>query len=319
MCLVTGGWGFAGSHLSERLLARGAKVTILDRVRPRNSYLAMSGLADRVDWVQGDIRDLDLLRLTLQRLEVDVVFHLAAQPLVGPGNVLPAETLSINSMGTYSVLEAVRTAKPDAALVFASSGAYYGATTAERAIVEDDPPLPANNLYAASKVAGDVAVRTYARTYGLKAACCRFMNTYGPGDTNFTRIVPKAIRHLLDGKPYDFGDRDDGRSVLDTLYIADMAEAYISVADRIEAAAGEAFNFGGGRPITTRELTAAVSVAFDGKLRDAHFGGPVKARRSIKFLDTTKAARVLGWRPATPLEDGLAKTIEWYRRHREAV
>lgn len=288
---------------------------VLDRWAEPHPYLTLSGLRERVRLHVGDCRDLDLLRVLLARTEADTVFHLAAQPLVALGNAAPYETLSINVMGTVAVLEAVRTVAPAARVVFASSGAVYGPTSTDHAIGEDEPPVPANNVYAAGKIAADTAVRTYAKVYGLKAAACRFMNTYGPGDTNFSRIVPKACRALIEARPYDFGDRDDGRSVLDFLHIRDMAAAYIAVADRIDAAAGEAFNFGAGSPISVRELVGRISRAFDGREREAVFRGAPKPKRPVKYLNISKSERVLGWTPTTPLETGLAETLEWYRRH----
>lgn len=314
-CLVTGGSGFGGSHLCESLLALGARVHILDRWLPRNSYLVLANIAPQVNYIQGDIRDIDLLRLTLQRFEINTVFHLAAQPIVPISNVLPFETLSVNAEGTYTVLEAIRTSGCVDRLVFASSGAYYGATSTDQAITESHPPLSAQNIYAPSKVAGDVAVRTYASVYGMKAACCRFMNTYGPGDTNFSRIVPRAISNMITSAPYDFGARDDGSSQIDCLHISDMARAYIAVAEHLDSEAGEAFNFGTGQPISTKALVTVASKVFGGKARTPVFSGPIKSTPSIKYLDISKAYYSLGWIPMIPLDDGLAMTISWYKRH----
>lgn len=314
-CLVTGGNGFGGSHLCELLLSLGARVYNLDRWTPANSYLVISGMADKTTHIQGDIRDLDLLRLSMQRFEINTVFHLAAQPIVPISNVLPQETLSVNAQGTYSVLEAVRTSQCVERLVFASSGAYYGATTTNQAIPETHPPLPATNIYAPSKVAGDVAVRAYAHIYGMKAAACRFMNTFGPGDTNFSRIVPRAIKNLITDENYDFGSRDDGSSQIDCLYISDMARAYTHVAERLDDVAGEAFNFGTGVPISTKELTSMTSRIYDGTERTPIFSGEKKAVPSIKYLDITKSQQQLDWQPSTSLQEGLQKTINWYRNH----
>lgn len=313
-CLVTGGAGFGGSHLCARLVELGAEVHVLDRVLPRTSYLVLSGTDTRVNFIGGDIRDLDLMRLTLERQAIDTLFHLAAQPIAPMSNVLPMETLSVNALGTYSVLEAVRVSQSCRRLVFASSGAYYGTTTTDRPLAEDDAPLAANNIYAPSKVAGDAAVRAYAQVFKIKAAVCRFMNTYGPGDTNFSRVVPRAIRNLLRGEPYDFGDRDDGSTRLDYTHIRDMANAYLRVAEHLDDVSGEAFNFGQGRPTATRELTALISRVFDGRERTPRFGGAPRATPIVKYLDISKAKRVLDWQPTTSLEQGLLETADWYRR-----
>jgi nucleoside-diphosphate-sugar epimerase len=314
-CLVTGGTGFGGSHLCADLLGRGAKVYVLDRVFPSNSYLKLQGLEPRIIFVPGDVRDLDLLRTLIERFEIDSIFHLAAQPLAPMSNVLPFETLSVNALGTYTVLEAMRTTRSAKTLVFASSGAHYGATTTDRPIGEDDALCPAVNLYGPSKTAADVVVRSYANVYGLGAAVCRFMNTYGPGDTNFSRIVPRGIRSLLQQQPYDFGDRDDGSTRLDFLHIRDMTGAYISVAEHMDVAKGEAFNFGRGQPVSTRELATSLSACFDGQARVPQFHGAAREHPVVKYLDIQKAKRVLGWQPQTSLELGLRDTIDWYRAH----
>ena len=318
-CLVTGGAGFGGSHLCAELLRRGSKVYVLDRVFPRNCYLAVEGLDSRVEFIQGDIRDLDLLRLTIERYEIDSIFHLAAQPIAPMSNVLPFETLSVNALGTYTVLEAMRTTRSAKTLVFASSGAHYGATTTDKAIGEDDALCPAVNLYGPSKTAADVVVRTYATVYGLGTAVCRFMNTYGPGDTNFSRIVPRAIRSLLQGEPYDFGNRDDGSTRLDFLHIRDMTGAYISVAEHMEVAKGEAFNFGRGQPVSTGTVARLASRCFDGREREPLFHGAKNHKPVVKYLDIRKAKNLLGWEPQTTLEQGLTETIDWYRRHLTAL
>jgi len=312
-CLVTGGYGFGGSHLCEQLLDKGARVYVLDRETPGNSYLVLAGLAGRIKYINGDVRDLDLLKLSLERFEINTVFHLAAQPVVPIFNAFPYESLSINVMGTYAILEAVRMSTRAITLIFASSGAFYGTTTEGTPITEEHPSLVAGSLYGPSKVAGDIAVRSYVKTYGIKAAVCRFSNTYGPGNANFTTIVPKTIANLINGLPFDFGARDDGTSTFDYLNIHDMTRGYLTVAENINLTSGEAFNFGGGNPISVRDLVKLISRLYDGQDREPVFHGSPKAIPVYKCLDTTKAKKILGWQPSISLEDGLKETIDWYR------
>lgn len=318
-CLVTGGAGFGGSHLCQELVRRGARVYVLDRDLPPHSYLTVAGVARSVQFIRGDIRDQTGVRSVIEQFGVDTVFHLAAQPLVPVSNTHPWETLETNVLGTYAVLEAVRRAGSSQRVVVASSAAYYGTTTTDQPIREDQPPLVFTNIYAASKVAADVAVRTYAQVYGIQASVCRFMNTYGPGDINFSRIVPQAVRNLICGGEYDFGDRDDGTSRLDFLHIRDMTRAYLAVAERLELVAGEAFNIGTGHATSVRDLAALVSRLFDGKAREPVFRGPRKQQPAIKYLDAAKAHRQLGWSPTVGLEEGLRETIAWYRQHWEQL
>lgn len=319
VCLVTGAAGFGGSHLCAALVERGAKVVGFDRWQPRNSYLAMSGTSSKIDWIQGDVRDADLLKQALERFDVATVFHLAAQPIVPISNTLPMETFSVNAMGAMSVLEAIRLTGNRRDLVFASSGAYYGATTTDKPIAEDHPPLPAMNTYAPSKVAADEMVRTYARIYGTRAAVCRFMNTFGEGDSNFTRLVPRAARNLALAEPYDFGDRDDGSTQLDFLHISDMTRAYIALAENLDSGIGEAFNIGSGCGRSTAEIARAASVAWDGSERTPLFRGAPRATPIVKYLDTSKAERALGWMPQMDLQDAMKRTMAWYRNNWGAI
>jgi len=297
------------------LVSQGASVVGLDKWYPRSSFLERSGTLAKIDRVEGDVRDEGLLRQLLERFEIDTVFHLAAQPIVPVSNQIPMETFSINAMGTMAVLEAIRATGNKRGLVFASSGAYYGATCTDQAIAEDHPPLPALNTYAPSKVAADEMVRTYARVFGTRAAICRFMNTFGEGDTNFTRIVPRAALNLVESCEYDFGDRDDGSSCLDFLHVSDMSLAYLALGERLDqnGVHGEAFNIGSGRPTTTLEITRMASIAFDGRERQPIFRGPVRTRPVIKYLDVSKAERLLGWKPRLSLDEALRRTMSWYR------
>ena len=314
-CLVTGGYGFGGSHLCEQLLKRGARVYVMDRETPSNSYLVLAGLADSVHYFYGDVRDMELIKLSLERFQIDTIFHLAAQPVVPIFMTRPYESLSINVMGTYAVLEGMRNSSYAKTLVFASSGAFYGMTTEHEPIKEDHPSLVAANIYTPSKVAGDIAVRCYAKTFGIKAAVCRFINTYGPGNTNFSTIVPTTIGDLLNGRAFDFGARDDGTSTFDYLNIHDMTRGYLAVAENIDIAAGEAFNFGGGNPISVSDLVKLISRLYDGQEREPIFHGPKKVTPVYKCLDTSKAFRMLGWKPTVSLEEGLRETIEWYKNN----
>lgn len=321
--LVIGGAGFGGAHLCEQLARRGARVWVQDKVLWPDSYLRLGGVAKDVSFLPGDIRDATETKLLIERLEVDTVFLLAAQPIVSISNSLPLETAEVNIMGTYHVLEALRLSRKTKRLVFASSGAYYGATNTTEAIPEDAPPLPAANIYAPSKVAADLAVRCYAKIYGLQTAVCRWMNTYGPGDTNFSRIVPITIRRLLHGEQ-PLIDGTDGSNVLELLHVRDMAEGYITAAEKLDqpGVCGEAFNFGSGAPLTLREAVMALTRAWNevtGESRDEEplITGP--RVQSVKYLDIRKAQQQLSWQPDVALDEGLRETVAWYHAHRNVL
>ena len=315
--LVLGAAGFCGAHLCDQLARRGAKVIGFDKMLPRQSWLHQSGAINKVDWVTGDILDLGNLKLLLARFPVDCVFLLAAQPIVSISNQLPLETAHTNIIGTYNVLEAVRAQKTPPKLVFASSGAYYGATNTTAAIGEDEPALAAANIYAPTKAAADLAVRCYAKIYDLRAASCRWMNTYGPGDLNFSRIVPATMQRLSAGKP-GLIDGTDGTNILEMLHVRDMIEAYLAVAANLdsEKVRGQAFNFGGGAPLELKFVVEAAARAWNevtgqGAPETPEITGP--KTESAKYLDISKAREVLGWQPQIKMEEGLRETAQWYR------
>jgi nucleoside-diphosphate-sugar epimerase len=314
--LVLGAAGFGGSHLCSLLSERGAQVLAFDRV-PRFESSVCD--ASQVLWLPGDLRDAEGLKLLVERYEPEFVFLIAAQPIVSISNALPLETAQVNIMGAYNALEACRVSRKTKKLVFASSGAYYGATQAEDAIGEEAPALVAGNIYAPTKAAADLAVRCYAKIYGLRTACCRWMNTYGPGDTNWSRIVPATFARLARGERALI-DGTDGTNVLELLHVRDMASAYLATAENLdnEEVSGEAFNFGSGQPITLRDAVVATARAWNEAT-----GASVEAEPLItgprvisrKYLDIEKARRVLGWTPQIALEDGLRETAAWYARH----
>jgi CDP-glucose 4,6-dehydratase len=292
------------------LVQHSARIIVLDQHTLRPRVATVDTEADIVA-CQGDIRDFELVRNLLVQHDVQLVFHLAAQPLIPVAHQQPADTLATNVLGTWTVLEAVRASGRDIGVIFASSGAYYGATALDTPIPETAAPNVITNVYAASKIAADVTVQAYARAFGLKTATCRFMNTYGPGDDNVSRIIPRAIRLLLSNEAYDFGDREDGTSRLSYLHVRDMAAAYLAVASRLDAVAGEVFNFGTSELLETRAIVELVSRLFDGVSREPRFAGP--HRGVAKRLDFSKAERNLEWRPRIDLATGLAETIAWYR------
>ncbi len=311
-CLVTGGSGFGGRHLLQTLTGRGANVTSLDLHAP------VGGPVEGVEYVAGDVRNFDLVASLMARSATEVVFHLAAQPLVPVSVSLPLETLDTNAMGTYVVLEACRRVGIQA-MVLASSGAYYGSTSVTEPIEETFSPLPAANLYAASKAAADLALQGYVQTFDLPAGACRFMNTYGPGDANLSRLVPRALDNLRNDRPYDFGDRDDGTSELDFLFIGDMVSAYLALAEWLlegrdahgrDRTVNPVFNVGTGIATSVSDVARLASLAFDGTHRDPIFRGAPKTRLVRKLLSAEKAAQVLGWRALTDLESGLALTVK---------
>ncbi|WP_062527142.1 NAD-dependent epimerase/dehydratase family protein [Demequina rhizosphaerae] len=312
-CLVTGGAGFGGSHLVAELVDRGAEVTVVDRDPIPGKPLEDMGVEDAITFVQGDLRDREMVQDLVADGDFDVVFHLAADPIVANSIREPADVVDTNVRGTTELLEAIRVSPTTPLFIFASSGAYYGDNFDPTPIPEDQVPGPASSLYGPSKVAAEMVVRGFGKAFGIPHASCRFMNTYGPGDRHESRLVPRALAQLAAGDEYDFGDRDDGSTRLDFLYVGDMARAYMSAAEHLERGGTEsAFNFGTATLTSVRDVAERLSLAYDGKEREPLFRGIRTGPPRQKRLEVSRAESVLGWTAATSLDEGLAATVAWY-------
>jgi CDP-glucose 4,6-dehydratase len=312
--LVTGAYGFLASHLIESLLQGGAVVTGLVRDHPAESYLQLTGLDSRITLMSGDVTDLEFCRRALNEEEIQVVFHLAAQALVGLANRSPLSTFESNIRGTYILLEACRELiadrSPLEAIVVASSDKAYG--DQKRLPYSEEAPLLGLHPYDASKACADILTRAFAGTYGLPAAVTRCANLYGPGDLNFSRIVPATFQALLMGQRPII--RSDGSPQRDYLLVRDAVSGYLAVAESVVAgeAAGQAFNLGTGRPVTVLELVREI-IEVVGVDLEPEVLGTASSEIIHQYLDASRAQRTLGWRAATSLHDGLAVTHDWYR------
>jgi CDP-glucose 4,6-dehydratase len=315
--LVTGGRGFLGAWLSGALLESGARVVSLDRGETsRPSGLALRGIESEVAEVEGDLRDADLVRRAIDEHRVESVFHLAAQTIVGTAARAPAETFDSNVRGTWTLLEECRDAGV-ARVVVASSDKAYGAQD-ELPYREDSPLRPAAP-YEASKAATDVIARSYWRSFGLPVAVTRFANLYGGGDTNFSRLIPEAVTAAIDGRRPVL--RSDGSPVRDFLYVEDAVRAYVAIADALDGddARGEAFNAGGERPYAVGEVVELVCRLAGADMEpDIQGAGNPEGEIDRQYVDSTKLRELTGWRPEVSLDDGLRRTIDWYRTHPEA-
>jgi CDP-glucose 4,6-dehydratase len=315
--LVTGGHGFAASHLARTLLERGDAVTVLDLGTPPVSGLALQGIAGQVELVQADLRDERRVGATVDSSEFDVVFHLAAQTLVGPANADPTATFETNVRGTWTLLEACRRFDVPAVVV-ASSDKAYGPS--EELPYREEMALRPASPYEASKAAADAIALSYWPAYGLPVAVSRFANIYGGGDLNFSRLVPEAVVAVLEGRRPRI--RSDGSPERDLLYVEDAVAAYLAIEHAVGAggpAAGEAFNAGGERPHSVAEVLEAVAELSGSGLEPEYQGtGNPAGEIDRQYVDSAKLRGLTGWRPEVELSDGLARTLEWYRRHSEA-
>jgi CDP-glucose 4,6-dehydratase len=309
---VTGATGFLGSHLCGLLADAGADLVILQRDHVPPTDVSAAWLA-RASVVEGDITDQPLLERLLGEYEVRTVFHLAAQTQVQVANHNPISTFEANITGTWALLEAIRRSPHVEQAVCASSDKAYGSQPVLP--YHEDMPLLAVNPYDVSKACADLITQTYHHRWGTPVAITRCGNFFGPGDTNWERLVPGTIRSVLRGEPPVI--RSDGSLVRDYLYVVDGALAYVRLAEAMAedpSHLGEAYNFSTESPLSVLELVASIQAAAGTAL-------PLDVRATAaheidaQHLSAAKARERLGWQPNHTVEEALAETVRWYAAH----
>jgi CDP-glucose 4,6-dehydratase len=314
--LVTGAYGFLASHVIEELLSRGALVTGIVRDRPAESYLQLSGLDKKIRIAAGDITDLAFCRRVINEQQIQVVFHLAAQAIIGFANRSPLSTFESNIRGTYMLLEACRELLADRcpleAIVVASSDKAYG--DQEQLPYLESMPLLGRHPYDASKVCADIITRSFAENFQMPAAVTRCANLYGPGDLNFSRIIPDTFHALIKGRRLVI--RSDGTSKRDYLFVKDGAEGYLALAEAVsrERCHGQAFNLGTGEPVTVLDLVKQM-IAVAGARIEPEILNAAAGEIKDQYLNSLLAEKILGWRARTPLEEGLTISHAWYKNY----
>ncbi|WP_374686157.1 GDP-mannose 4,6-dehydratase [Promineifilum sp.] len=327
---ITGGAGFIGCNLADYHLQRGHRVTIFDNLSRRGSDWNLEWLRQRhgarLDFRCGDIRDDNALNAALAP-DTERIYHMAGQVAVTTSIVDPRQDFEINALGTFNVLEAMRQKAPDAALFYASTNKVYGGmesvATAEdggRYAYQDYPygideeyPLDFHSPYGCSKGAGDQYVRDYGRTYGLRTVVMRQSCIYGPRqlgveDQGWVAHFCIATQY---GRPLTI--YGDGKQVRDVLWIDDLIAAYEAAAERIDVAAGQIYNLGGGP-----ENTMSIWAEF-GPILELLAGRPIPMTyaewrvgdQRVFVSDIRKAERELGWRPRVGVQEGIERLWRW--------
>ena len=313
--LVTGAAGLLGGWVSSALAHAGAVVIGLDNAWSRQTR---GRVPTGVSALDGDVRDLTgLRRLFADDPQLGTVIHLAAQPIVGDANDDPIPTFDNNIAGTWTLLEACRLSGQVEGVVVASSDKAYGDAGTDT--YDESMPLRARHPYAVSKACTDLLAATYAESYGLRTVISRCGNLYGGGDRNWSRIVPGTIRSVLQGERPVI--RSDGTPVRDYLYVEDIAAGMLLLSRASvlhPELRGEAFNFGGGERIAALEVVEKILEHMESDLE------PDIRNESVNEIPeqrvgSGKAERILGWEASHSFDEGLARTIEWYRAHPEVL
>lgn len=308
---ITGATGLVGNWLVKRLLLAKADVVCLVRDWVPQSEFVRANLMDQVKVVRGDISDQALLERILGEYEISTVIHLAAQTIVGIANRNPSSTFETNIGGTWKLMEACRRSPSVKEIVVASSDKAYG--DQEKLPYDETTPLQGQHPYDVSKSAADLIASTYAVSYNLPVAITRCGNFYGGGDLNWNRIIPGTIRSILRGQRPII--RSDGQYIRDYFYVEDGAAAYMFLAEQLAKQPdlkGHAFNFSNEIQVTVSQIVQRILNLMKSDL-EVDIRNEASNEIRHQYLSAEKARTRLGWSSLFTLEQGLDKTITWYK------
>jgi CDP-glucose 4,6-dehydratase len=309
---ITGATGLLGSHMARMLLERGASVTCLVRDWIPGSLLVRSGDIDRVQVARGALEDFPTLLRVINEHEIDTVFHLGAQTIVGTASRSVLSTFEANVQGTWNLLEACRQCPTLVKRVLvASSDKAYGAH--DRLPYTEDLSLDGRFPYDASKACAELVCRSFWHSYRVPLAVTRCGNLFGAGDLNWNRLIPGTIRWALNGETPII--RSDGKFVRDYFYVEDAAAAYLLLAERLEERGlhGEAFNFGTEEPLDVVQVVERILERAGRPDLTPRIMNEASLEIREQYLNCEKARAKLDWHPAFTFDEGLDRTIEWYR------
>lgn len=312
--LVTGATGFLGYWLVRALLQNGAEVVAFVRDMDPQCELIRSGLFRKIRMVQGALENYSAIERAINECEIDTVFHLGAQTIVGTALRSPLSTFESNIRGTYNLLEACRQHKELVKrIVVASSDKAYGSSFILP--YTEEMPLKGQHPYDVSKSCGDLIAHTYHHVYELPIVIARCGNLYGGGDLNWSRLIPGMIKHFHCGTLPLI--RSDGTYTRDYLYVEDAVSAYLLMAFHAckESVQGQAFNFGPNQPHSVLEITHTLQRLMNRLNLSIQILGEAREEIRNQSLDSRKAQHILGWRALYTLEEGLSRTISWYENY----
>ncbi len=311
---MTGASGLLGSWMVEELMKKGANVTCLIRDWVPGSKLISSGMINRTNVVHGKLEDYELLARALNEYEIDTVFHLAAQTIVGTAARSAISTFEANVRGTWNLLEACRVNnKLIERILVASSDKAYGPH--ENLPYTEDMALQGRYPYDVSKSCADLIAQSYFYTYKMPITITRCVNLFGGGDMSFNRLVPGTIMSALrDEAPII---RSNGKFIRDYFYVLNAVDGYLKLAEKMpdDSINGQAFNFGYGEPLSVLELVDEILAIMGKKSLEPVILNEASNEIVNQFLDCTKAQELLGWQPEYDRQEGLRQTINWYRQY----
>jgi len=308
--LITGFEGFLGSNLTRRMISCGARVVGIDILVNRKETILEKDDYKKISVFNDDVSHYGKIKRIVSRFQPEIVFHLAAEAIVGRCNTNPLRTFTSNIEGTWNVIEILRQESCAKAIVVASSDKAYGSH--KILPYKEDASLSGNYPYDVSKSCADLIAYMYHKTYKLPVVVTRCGNIFGPGDYSFSRLVPDAIRCCLSNKTFSI--RSDGKFTRDYVFIDDIIDGFITIAERLQKnkLSGNAFNFSYEDPLTVFDIVKKIYLLSNVK-QNIKVLNEAKYEIKYQYLSSIKARKMLAWKPRYTLEQGLRKTIAWYK------
>ena len=324
--LITGVTGFVGGNLAKKILNANANVFGIIRNENPFSYIFLEGLNEKIRLIKGDLMDHKLLLDVITEQQIDVIFHLAAQVEVGVGLVNPFLTFETNVRGTYNLMEACRIAKLSGqnieSIVVASSDKAYGEYPIDQMPYRESYPLLPNYPYDTSKACADMICNAYSiDQYNLPIVITRFSNIYGPGQMNFSAIVPDGIRGGLGYST--FIPRSDGTMIRDFIFSEDVADLYMRISKELslntEKLRGQIFNAGSNDPIDMKSLLSKIYNSLGNSkglemILNEMKGKETKGEIQHQHMSFDKVFEYFDWKPENSIDVGINKSISWYNK-----
>jgi len=318
---ITGINGFIGGNLAKSIIDKGANVFGLLRNQRKDTFLYYEGLSNKINFINGEITDLILMKRIISEEQINVVFHLAAQVEIGVGITNPFLTFETNIKGTYTLAQAIADCPQTIeSVIIASTDKSYGSYGKEKMPYKEDYPLIPIYPYDVSKACADMIARCYASDiFNLPIVVTRFCNIYGPGQLNFSALIPDAIRSALGYTT--FIPRGDGSQERDFIFVDDVVKLYLSMAKALSLNPskylGEVFNAGTNKVHTVKSVIEQIYDLIDNKLSLKKITKDMVGKKTIgeiecQYMDYEKVNKFFKWEPKHNFNEGLIKTIKWF-------
>ena len=325
---ITGINGFIGGNVGKKLIKSGANVFGLVRDNKEKTFIYYEDLVKELTLIHGDLNDRTLISRIINEYNIDAIFHFAAQVEVGIGLSNPFYTFESNIRGTYSLLDAIRASKTKVkSIVIASSDKAYGSYPRKSMPYKEHYPLMPEYPYDVSKACADMIAKTYSNEpFNMPIVITRFCNIYGPGQLNFTAIIPDGIRSAL--KYSKFIPRGNGSQIRDFIYVDDVAQLYLKLSEKIIKDPlkfkGQVFNAGTNKGYSVKDTLSLIYNLCDNSKDYNSVLKRMKKKKTtgeigLQIMDYQKINKFIGWKPQYSFEKGLTETIKWFDDYLEKV